>query len=147
MILDILKNIAEQTLKMDWQYGTKSSHNLCAPSADKYTMLVLPLVNKPQLNSFNKVTENNWEIALFMCITADMDGGTPGQNGSDYYAEKCDKSIKPLYDDNAVGKLTAAFTCKEELTLSGLNVTEVINLFDENVDGLYITFNIREDLI
>lgn len=148
MIVDVLKNIATNRLAMDFAYGDKPSLNLKDGTVnDKYCFWLLPVENKPQLNDFNKVIANSWDVALFLCIKADMDGGTPDENGEDYYNEKWTKSIKPLYDTQALNNLTKAFTCIESLTLTNLISKEVINLFDYNMDGLYITFTIKEDLI
>jgi len=148
MIVDVLKNIATNRLVMDFAYGSKPSLNLKDDTVnDKYCFWLLPVENKPQINEFNKVITNSWDVALFICIKADLDGGSPDENGEDYYNEKWTKNIKPLYDMQALNNLTKAFTCMESLTLTNLNSKEVINLFDENMDGLYITFTIKEDLI
>lgn len=148
MIVDTLKNIATNRLNMDFAYGDKPSLNLKDGTVnDKYCFWLLPVDNKPQLNEYNRVIANSWDIALFMFIQADMDGGMPSDNGEDYYSEKWTKSIKPLYDTQALNQLTMAFTCIESLTLTNLTSKEVINLFDANMDGLYITFTIKEDVI
>lgn len=149
MIVDVLKNIATNRLNMDFAYGDKPSLNLKDGTVnDKYCFWLLPVENKPQLNDFNRTIANNWDVALFMCIKSDMDGGSADENGEDYYSEKWIKNIKPLYDLQAINKMTAAFTCIESLTLSNLIYKEVMNIpFDQNMDGLYITFTIKEDLI
>ncbi len=148
MIVDILKNIATNRLNMDFAYGDKPSLNLKDGTVnDKYCLWLLPVDNKPTINEFNRVIANSWDVALFMCIKADMDGGTPSENGEDYYNEKWTTSIKPLYDQQVVNQLTMSFTCMESITITNFTSKEVINLFSENMDGLYITFTIKEDLI
>ena len=148
MIVDTFKNIANNRLNMDFAYGDKPSLNLKDETInDRYCFWLLPVENKPQLNEFNRVISNNWDVALFLCIKADMDGGNPSDNGEDYYSEKWARNIKPLYDQQALNQLTMAFTCIESITITNLISKEVINLFDENMDGLYVTLTIKEDLI
>lgn len=148
MIVDDLKNIAENVLGMQFAYGGRPHLNLKdGTDSTKYCLWLLPVDNKPQLNDFNKVVANNWDIALFICIKSDLDAGSQDENGADYYNEKWLQNIKPIYDDNILASLSSSFTCLETLTLSNMVHKEVINLFDENMDGLYITFTIKEDLI
>lgn len=147
MIVDTIKTIAENSLNMTFAYGDRTALNLIDENTGKYALWLLPVENKPEVNGLNKVVVNNYDIALFMCIKSDMDAGTPAINGQDYYAQKWGQNIKPLYTDKAVENFVKAFTCKEEFTVSAPVVKEVINLFDLNVDGLYVTLTIKEDLI
>lgn len=145
MIVDILNDIA-QDINLTFAYGDKPSLNLKDETIDeRYCLWLLPVENKPVSNEFNRIIENNWDIAFFICIRADMDGGNP--HDEDYYFEKWSKSIKPIYDNKLFETIANKLTCEQGLTLSNLSTKEVINLFDENMDGLYITFTIKEDLI
>lgn len=148
MIVDTIKTIAETSLNMTFAYGDRTALNLIDENTGKYALWLLPVENKQEVNGLNKVVANNYDLAFFMCIKSDMDGGTPGVNGQDYYAQKWELNIKPLYTDKAVENFVKAFTCKEAFTVSAPVVKEVINIpFDINLDGLYVTLTIKEDLI
>lgn len=153
MIVDTLKTIATQTLDMAFQYGDKPSINLHNGSSAiddlKYCFWLMPVTTKPTFNEFNKKIANEHTIALFICIKSEFDAGDGNIDGMDYFKEKWEKNIKPLYNDGTLDTFTNSFTCLDKLTLSNMEITEVINIteFDYNMDGLYITLNIKEDLI
>ena len=147
MIVDTLKNIATQVLAMDFRYGTREILNLKDTSSEKYQFLLLPVENKPVFNEFNKVVANNYDIAVLIGKISPFDAGTSTENGEDYYEDIWNYDIRPLYDDGIVAQLMAAMTCDDMLTVSNTAVKEIIGLFDNNLAGLYITFQIKEDLI
>lgn len=141
----LIENAAAE-LDMNFLYGDRPSMNLSdSEDCERYKLWLLPLENKPELNEFNSVVANNWSVALFIFRQSELDAGAEG--AEQYYHEKWDLHIKPLYEEDAVGRLTGHFTCRQSITISQMQVKEVINLFSENLDGLYITFNAREDLI
>jgi hypothetical protein len=154
MIVQTIETIATQMLDMYFRYGTAPALNLYdgkgTETADsKYCLWLLPVDCKPFLNEYNKPVSYTWDVAMFICTKGDIDGGTPGENGEDYYLEKWTTTIKPLYDQKTVDRLMQAFTCDDTLTLSNVSMKEVMNIpqFDFPLDGLYLTFTIKQDLI
>lgn len=141
MIVDTIKTITEDILSMSFQYGDKPSLNLYdGEDSGGYFLWLLPVESKNIIDSYNKTTSTEWDIAFFIAKKSDID------SESDYYNSKWGLSIKPIYDNGYIETFTSSFTC-DGLFLSNVVVKEVINLFDWNMDGVYITATITEDKI
>jgi len=140
MIVDVIKSIV-QNLNMSFKYGDKPSLNLQDGEITGYNVWLLPVEHKSTVTQYNRVSSRIWDVAFFIFIKSDLD------SGGDYYNEKWEQNIKPIYTNNYVDNIVNQLSCEERYTTSDIVVKEVINLFDWNMDGLYITMTISEDLI
>lgn len=142
MIVDTIKSISQDILSMTFQYGDKPSLNLYdGEDNGGYFFWLLPVESKNIIDQYNKTIAKEWDLAFFIAKKSDID------SESDYYNHKWELSIKPIYDNGYVETFTSSLTCEGNLTLSNVVVKEVINLFDWNMDGLYITATITEDRV
>ena len=142
MIVDEIKSISENILSMSFQYGDKPSLNLYdGEDNGGYFLWLLPVESKNIIDQYNKTIMIDWDIAFFIAKKSDID------SESDYYNHKWELNIKPIYDNGYIQTFTSSLTCGGIYTMSNVVVKEVINLFDWNMDGVYVTATISEDRI
>lgn len=61
------------------------------------------------------------------------------------YEDRYDKYIKPILDGD-LATLKHEIRCGQEVLITQWKTTEVINVFDHNLDGLILTYNITIDV-
>lgn len=77
------------------------------------------------------------ESGSFLLITAsDVD--------DESYNKKYVDHIKPLID-NYLSAIYSSVSCDGTLTLTSWSITEVINVFDYNLDGVLVSFSVTID--
>lgn len=126
---DFLNKIAEDN-EWHYQYGRADYQNLIDDiEADKVSLFVDPITSESKFSDAGNETVN-FSGKLMLLLQSDVD---------EAYKNKYTEYIRPLFD-NARSILIEGFVCSEfELNL--FKTTEVINLFDQNMDGLLITYS------
>lgn len=146
MIVDDIKSIID-TNGWEFLYGDKATQNLMnGEISSTPNFFLLPVEKAGQLNDYNKPTFDTWTISFLLCKKSDLDGGTSAEEGKDYYYEKWLNNIKPFYRQ-LVDEFISSFVCLEQYTITTTKTVEIINSMDWNVDGLFVTLTVKEDLI
>lgn len=126
---DFLKNIAEEN---DWQfeYARQDYLNLYNDvESGKVYMMVEPITSDSSFSDAGNETLT-YSGKLFLVMSSDVD---------EEYSDKYEQYIKPLFS-NVRNLLIGAFACSN-YDLKVFKTTEVINLFDQNLDGLLINYS------
>jgi hypothetical protein len=126
---DLLKSLAQDN---DWffEYSRTDYQNLYdGMEKDKIHLFVDPIIIDSKFSDSGNETKT-YSGKIMLLISSDV--------GSDYTTKY--NAIQPLMD-GALQFLKAAFICSE-YTFNKFQTIEVINLFDVNLDGLLITYNV-----
>ncbi|PZR18853.1 MAG: hypothetical protein DI539_16065 [Flavobacterium psychrophilum] len=126
---DFFKNIAEEN---DWgfQYARKDYLNLSADDVNpnQVQMFLEPITTDSSFSETGRESKTyNGNMLLLMASDVDED-----------YDAKYQTYIKPLIDV-AKTLITDSFSCSD-YEIKNLKTIEVINIFDGNLDGLFITY-------
>lgn len=130
---DFLKQLAENN---DWifEYSRTDYQNLFSEmQIDKVHLFVDPITIDSQFSdSGNEV--KTFSGKLMLLLSSDID---------ESYSDKYISYIKPLMDEsNQI--LKDVLTCSD-YTINKFQSVEVINLFDQNLDGILINYSITEN--
>lgn len=126
---DFFKNIAEEN---DWgfEYARQDYLNLYDDvEAGKIYLFVDPVTTDSKFSDLGNETLT-YSGKLFLVMSSDVD---------EEYSDKYSQYIKPLFDD-ARNLIIGAFACSQ-YEVNSFKTTEVINLFDQNLDGLLINYS------
>ena len=127
---DFLKNIA---LSNDWgfEYARQDYQNLYTEIEDgKVKMFCDPIITDSKFSDSGNETFS-YSGKLMLLLSSDVD-----EDYQDKYAEY----IQPLFS-NSRQTLVNAFGCSN-YQVTVFKTVEVINLFDQNFDGLLITYSV-----
>ncbi len=127
---DFLKNIAEEN---DWsfEYARTDYQNLYDDIETERTYLFVdPITTDSKFSSAGNETLT-YSGKLFLLLSSDVD---------EEYSNKYVQYIKPLFED-ARNLIIGAFACSQ-YEVNIFKTTEVINLFDQNLDGLLINYSV-----
>lgn len=130
---DFLKQLAENN---DWifEYSRTDYQNLFSEmQIDKVHLFVDPITIDSQFSdSGNEVKTFSGKLMLLLSSNID-----------ESYSDKYTSYIKPLIDEsNQI--LKDVLTCSD-YTINKFQSVEVINLFDQNLDGILINYSITEN--
>lgn len=134
---DLLKAIA---LANDYSfiYGRTDYQNLHDElETGKEYIFLDPVSLDLQFDEFNKTEAITYSGSFMVLVSSDIDKG-------DYNARYIDE-IKPLID-GALNTIRDALKCGGVVDISTWRQVEVINLFDYNLDGVVVTYNLTEDV-
>lgn len=132
---DLIKNIAEAN-GWGFTYGRADFHNLYDGYDDGGIILFLdPLSSDEQIGERGNTEAVNWSGSLLLCMSSNL-------NEQDYET-RYETYIGPL-TSGAWDTLKMALRCEANYSLISARTTEVINSMDFNVDGLSVSFVIRE---
>lgn len=140
-MMDVVGNIKDWATFNGWQfnYAPNSVLNLedvirATVQPDIYLFL-LPVQRTLNTNpDWGNVESVDYAIRFMFLRKSDLDGGNR-DGGKDYYFDKYEKDLKPLYDI-----LTATlpeFTCSGEV-FTNITIQEMVNAFDPGMDGLLV---------
>lgn len=127
---DFLKDIADNN---DWvfEYSRSDYQNLYDEMVnDKVHLFVDPITIESSFSPSNIETKS-FSGKLMLLMSSDVD---------EDYNEKYLNKIKPLID-NALNNLKSTMLCAE-IQINKFQVLEVINLFDFNLDGILVNYNV-----
>lgn len=133
---EYLENLANEN-NWGFKYSTKSYANLNTTSNPLITGINL-IVEPITINSKFDVMGNetmSFQGALSLLIPSDYD-----DTG---YESRYENYIKPIIDEG-VSVLKKRWGC--DYTINSFSSTEVIKLFDRNMDGIYVKYVVTEDV-
>ncbi|HNQ20435.1 MAG TPA: hypothetical protein PKI46_05180 [Bacteroidales bacterium] len=142
-IVDFFKEICE-LYQWSFDYGTRSYLNLNDLPVDNelpdniYFLCDPVVITDTRNDNTNTVEDTRYSGAFFFCVKSHLD--------QKYKDEKFTKNIKPLKTelDNLINNHIGSCS---EYTIIRWKLTEIINVFDTNVDGYLVEFEIKEDFI
>jgi len=129
---DFFKNIAIENTWI-FEYGRQDYLNLHDIEEGKVHLMVEPITSDSSFSDAGNETLT-YSGNLFLVKSSDVD---------EEYSDKYEQYIKPLFNDMRT-VLTSAFTCSSTFELKAFKSTEVINLFDQNCDGLLINYTAKQ---
>ena len=139
-IADKLKNICD-TNRWSFDYGRRDYQNLNdfntdAALPENIHMLLDPVVITDKRNNDTGALESTtYNGAFFFCVKAELDTS---------YNEKFENYIKPL-KEKIDTLITTNLNACSEYEIVGWKLTEVIDVFDTNVSGYIVEFEIKND--
>lgn len=126
---EFLKNIAEAN-SWGFEYARQDYQNLVNDIEENKTrFFVDPIITDSKFSDTGSETVT-YSGKLMLMLSSDVD---------EEYNDKYEQHIKPLFD-GACATLKDAFSCSD-FQLNSWKTTEIINLFDQNLDGLLITYS------
>lgn len=132
-MFNLLKNIA---INKNWffEYSRTDYQNLFSEmESNQVHLFVDPIVIDSKFSDSGD--ESKTYSGKFMLLySSDVD---------ESYSEKYDKYIKPLMDESLT-QVKDAFICSD-LSINKFQTVEVINLFDQNLDGILINYSITDN--
>jgi hypothetical protein len=134
---DLLKAIAVAN-SYSFIYGRADYQNLHDELETGLEYIFLdPVVIDEQFDEFNRVEASTYSGSFMILVSSDIDKG-------DYDARYIDE-IKPIID-GALVIIKEALKCGGSVDFNSWRQVEVINLFDYNLDGVTVTYNITENV-
>lgn len=129
---DFYKNIAREN-NWGFEYSRPDYQNLYDDvENDKVYLFLDPITTDSKFSDSGNETKS-YSGKLMLLMSSDVD---------EEYSDKYIKYIKPLFED-ARNILIDGFACSDfEINL--FKTLEVINLFDQNMDGLMITYSVTD---
>lgn len=131
---EILENISEDN---NWRfvYARKDYQNLYEEvDKDQIHLFLDPVKTATDFNERNQPIKTTYSGSFMLLVDSDFD---------EDYGVKYQKHIKPLFDD-AIKVINEAVRC-EDMDINSWGTTEVVNLYDQNLDGLIVTYSVSCD--
>jgi len=132
-------------------YGRKASLNLLDDKHEADTMELgkvylmvepfrrLPIINEPS----GRVGGYNFTGSMFLVVNSNLDMPVYNELKNDVERSKYHLNVKPLLTVyNAMNVFLSRCT---DITIQSFEAIDVYDIFDQNKDGLLITYNIRSD--
>jgi len=145
-LVEKLRTITE-SLGWVFHYGRRDFQNLVeadtATDAKNYFFLD-PVTRRPAYSDTGTFTGFTDFSGYFMILTkSDLDEVYDGQLDADTADGKWLKYIKPKLDV-LLGAFNSAVYCENSLQIKTLDITDMINVFDENLDGILVNYTISQ---
>lgn len=129
---EILRNIA-QVQGWSYLYGRSDFQNLFDSDTQDVTMFVDPIEVEDEFNEAG-VTEKTIHSGNFMLLfSSDIDEVD--------YDTRYQNYIKPLIS-SAMSEIKKALQCNNNVMIQRWKIVEVINMLDNNGDGIICTFQV-----
>jgi hypothetical protein len=147
--MTLVEKLREITEGFGWvfHYGRRDFQNLVEADAEddqKWYFFLDPVTRNPLYSDSGLPTGEIEYTGYFMILTkSDLDQVYDGQNDTDINEGKWQEHIKPKLD-NVFGEFENALTCVDDLQIVRLSITDAINVFDENLDGILVNFKIKQ---
>lgn len=139
---DILKQVSEDQL-LAFTYARKDFQNLYDEVEDNVPHIFLdPVQTQEEYDEYFNVTGRTYSGSFVLVLSSNIEEGD--------YNTRYVKYIKPILEDKLralrrgiiSNQYNSAVQC---LHIKSWNTTEVINLFDYNMDGVLVNFTIQSD--
>lgn len=133
---DFLKNLAEEKGYI-FQYCRTDYANLFDEEVEDGQIVLFadPIRIQKTFDDNNVVIKRTYTGSIFLSMSSDVDEG---------YQERYDKYIKPI-NEQAIEDMESKIRCSDFGDVSW-NETELNNYTDYNLDGVYVTYSISEDV-
>jgi len=126
----------------DFSYGRDDFHNLEVPEEGTTALYLDPIETEKNFERATKVHSGRF----MMLVKSDLDNVYDAQKDQDKTTGKFKSNIEPIKAENGpLETLELAIMCAG-YGINQWRCLEVINLFDQNLDGVIINFRITEYL-
>lgn len=134
-----MKEIIEALAALEnwsFHYGRNDFHNLFNEVEANVLHVFLDPVKRSKIrNDSGQVEEYVYSGNMLLCYNSDIDeGGDYNKRYEDY--------IKPILEGN-IDTIEQDLICNQEATVEQWEEIELINAFDQNFDGVLITYKTR----
>tara|TARA_R110000822_G_scaffold80896_1_gene192528 strand:+ start:208 stop:624 length:417 start_codon:yes stop_codon:yes gene_type:complete len=136
---EILKAIAaEQANQFGFTYARRDFAGLYDEVPTGQVQIFLdPVAISESFGDYNVVETRQFTGSFMMLISSDVEKG-------DYNQRYIDE-IKPILD-TALGTIKTSLKCNNFVSIDVWRTVEVINVFDYNMDGIVVTYQITQDV-
>lgn len=126
-----------------FDYGRRDFQNLydLANEKGKFLFFLDPVRQDEYFSEMGNNTETIYSGYFMLLLNSDFDREYDSQKESDKGNGKYEKYIKPCREELA--KIIDTFNCND-LEVSEWSITEVINVFDVNADGVLVRYSIKK---
>lgn len=125
------KTIAEQE---NWifDYARRDFQNLANELGDPEQIFLFldPVTFTTEFGDYNEIDLRIYTSSFLLLVNSDFD---------ELYSEKYETRIRPIID-TAITKIKDQIYCNNKLTIESWRTTEIVNLFDQNLDGIIVNF-------
>lgn len=149
-LVEILENYCNDN-DIVFVYGRKATLNLLDDKNEAETMelnkvylMVEPFRRVPIIESINaRVKGYNFTGAMFLVVNSNLDMPVYNEVNNDIERSKYKLNVLPLLSVyNSMNTFLARCT---DITVVSFESIDVYDIFDQNKDGLLITYNIKSD--
>ncbi|MEM9076310.1 MAG: hypothetical protein AAGC43_04685 [Bacteroidota bacterium] len=130
-----LKTIAEAN-NMKFEYARRDFQNLEEIDVNKVHLFLDPVTINENHGDYNRVESRDYSGRFLLLVSSEFN--------QDDYEGRYLENIKPLID-TSIETVRDGLRCDGKMTINTWSTTEVINLFDQNYDGLVVTYSVNED--
>tara|TARA_R110000824_G_scaffold234004_4_gene422445 strand:- start:1708 stop:2118 length:411 start_codon:yes stop_codon:yes gene_type:complete len=133
----LLKTIATAE-SYEFMYARRDFQNLLTTIPTGQTHLILdPVEITETFDEFNVVTGKQYSGQFLLVVSSDIDKGD--------YEDRYIDEIQPLLT-GAIETIKSSLKCTGSVDIQLWRTVEVINMFDYNVDGISVTFQVLENV-
>jgi hypothetical protein len=131
---EILEEIAAESNYI-FEYARRDHLNLFDDVSNDLVphLFVDPIIEDEVHDDMNVLEQTNYSGNFMFVMSSDLD--------EESYAFRYENYIKPLRVE--LKKLKDSVSCGYEVTFKQWRIVEVINMLDQNMDGLVVSFNIE----
>jgi hypothetical protein len=126
-----------------WSYGNSNNHNLLSVGLDAseiYFLMDSP--NRTQnINQYGGVEGTNYSGQLLLAMQSNFDDVYDTQRDAE--RGRYEKHIKPLIEEKSL-ELVSAIVCFDNYRITRWIISERINAYNANLDGIVIDYTIEE---
>ena len=124
-----------------FDYGRSDFHNLETEEGKEYYFFLDPLEESVIFDEYIVPTKRTYNGRFMLLKHSDFDRVYNSQSENEQVEGKYEQYIKPCKRE--VMKIAKAFC--GDYTIEGWRMVEVINLYDNNFDGVLVTFQISSE--
>ena len=129
---EILRQIA---IANGWGYlyGTQAYQNLIDSDDTNVQMIVDPITIESNFNDSGAVESSLESGTFYLVLSSELDEGD--------YETRYEKYIEPLRSSLKI--VTDVLQCNDNVTQKAWKTVEVINMLDNNYDGIMVTYSVN----
>ena len=145
-MIDLVEILRETSSQLNWKfyYGRRDFNNLVEASSEndlQWYFFLDPITTEADRNNGNQTGEFLHEGHFMILTKSNMDDVYDNQlevNPDDgKYRKHIQPKVKKLFLD-----FEQKLNCLAQVEIKTLKLSEVVNLFDENLDGILVQFKI-----
>lgn len=134
---DILKASCV-THSLEFIYARKDFANLTDELETGQTYVILdPVQISENFGEYNELESRDYSGSFMVLVSSDIDKGDYDQRYTD--------QIKPILE-GALASIIEDMRCNGLISFSSWRTIEAINVFDYNLDGIVVTYQIKENV-
>jgi len=117
-----------------FDYGRNDFHNLIDDAGTNVFLLLDPVKLKNNYNDSGSIESITYSGSFMLLKSSDID--------EESYNFRYENYIKPLHE-NELDLINNELICEQEAEILEWNETEVINVIDENLDGIIVSYIVK----